>query len=393
MSKNSELTVLYVCDDWPVCGAAFSVLGILEQMKKKGVNVIVAVNGQDFFYQKVKELGYTVYQIPYSRMAIPSEVSNFKLLIRKVPRYFKKIKSNNQFEKLLRNEKIDIVHYSSVTIDGGYEIVNRKKIPIVWHIREFLDDDLRWRFRDYNKSIKELENSDVILTVSNQVKEKFSKMIKTTDLKTIYNGIETSPFEELMKSKHSEVQIGMVGTIKEEKGHMELLKAFSKLSLVKKNIRLIFLGNFDPQNNQFHSELKKIVDEKKISEIVEFRGQQTDVQSIWSDIDIAVVASWAEAFGRVTVEAILAKCLVVGANTGGTKEILDYLDTGIQFEAKNIDDLTNKLDESVRLVEKKEFNTDVPREKALREFSVSKNASNIFRIYKKIRSKVDGEEL
>lgn len=388
--NNSNLTVLYVCDNWPVCGAAFSVLGILGEMRKKGVNVVVAVNGKDYFYQRVKEMGVKVYVIPFSRMAVPNETSNIEISLRKLPRKIKKIYSDYQFEKMLAIEKIDIVHFSTVTIDGGFDVFHSNNIPIIWHIREFLEEDLNWRFRDHKKSIQQLESSDVIITVSNQVKEKYEKIVKNNNIKTIYNGIETTNYKTIKKLKNSDIYIGMIGTIKEEKGQIELLRAFTNLRFIDKKIHLIFVGKFDPVSIKYHSKLQKIVDKNNLCDVVEFRGQKTDIQSIWEDIDIAVVPSWVEAFGRVTVEAILAKCFVVGANTGGTKEILDYLDTGIQFKAKDVDDLSKKLRLAVVEISNSDINIDIPYEKALTTFSVSENANNIFDIYKKICTRGGG---
>lgn len=46
-----------------------------------------------------------------------------------------------------------------------------------------------------------------------------------------------------------------------------------------------------------------------------------------------VVASKAEAFGRVTAEAMFAGCLVIGRNTAGTKE---QFDNGLLFSQREI---------------------------------------------------------
>lgn len=384
LKKEKKLTVLYVCDNWPVCGAAFSVLGILKEMTIRGVKVVIAVNGEDFFYQRVKELDYTVYHIPFSKMAVPDSTSNATLAFRKIPRYLKKIKSDTGFKKLLKIENIDIVHYCTITVDGGFDVFENRGIPIIWHIREFLNEDLKWHFRSKRQSIRELESSKMIIAVSERVKEKYEKDIKNIEIKTIYNGIDVSPFMDLKKTTSSEIRIGIVGTIKKEKGQYELIEAFSKIARKFLNIKLIIIGKFDPLNNSYHSQLRDYAEKNELQQKVEFRGQKTSVQEIWSDIDIAVVPSWAEAFGRVTVEAILAKCFVVGADTGGTKEILDYLQTGAQFEAKNIEDLANKLEFAIKVIMNKEFNYDIPRENALKEFSISNNASNILSVYKKI---------
>ena len=50
--------------------------------------------------------------------------------------------------------------------------------------------------------------------------------------------------------------------------------------------------------------------------------------------DIFIMNSKAEGFGRVTVEAMLAGCLVLGRRTGGTLEIIDNAKNGILYDTE-----------------------------------------------------------
>ena len=52
-------------------------------------------------------------------------------------------------------------------------------------------------------------------------------------------------------------------------------------------------------------------------------------------MDIALVASCSEAFGRVTVEAMLAGMLVIGADVAGTSELICDGVNGILYEDDN----------------------------------------------------------
>ncbi|MFT8592315.1 MAG: glycosyltransferase [Bifidobacterium sp.] len=63
--------------------------------------------------------------------------------------------------------------------------------------------------------------------------------------------------------------------------------------------------------------------------------------------DIALVCSKCEAFGRVTIEAASAGCIVIGADTGATPEILSKIG-GIKYILGSCEDLGEKIREVIQ---------------------------------------------
>ena len=54
-----------------------------------------------------------------------------------------------------------------------------------------------------------------------------------------------------------------------------------------------------------------------------FSGYVEDVRPLMDNATALVVASYNEGFGRMSAEACFRGCLLIGRNTGGTKEIMD----------------------------------------------------------------------
>ena len=50
-----------------------------------------------------------------------------------------------------------------------------------------------------------------------------------------------------------------------------------------------------------------------------------------------------EAFGRVTVEAMMSGSAVIGSNSGCTKELISNNENGLLFKQGNYKDLANKI--------------------------------------------------
>ena len=54
-----------------------------------------------------------------------------------------------------------------------------------------------------------------------------------------------------------------------------------------------------------------------------------------------------EAYGRVTIEAMLSGCLAVGVNTGATPELIKDGETGLLYQAGNVESLAECIEEAL----------------------------------------------
>ena len=61
-------------------------------------------------------------------------------------------------------------------------------------------------------------------------------------------------------------------------------------------------------------------------------------------MDVELVCSRAEAFGRVTVEAMLGGIPVIGSNTGGTPELIQDGKNGYLYKYGNPEELESKME-------------------------------------------------
>src|SRR5699024_10686887 len=116
---------------------------------------------------------------------------------------------------------------------------------------------------------------------------------------------------------------------------------------------------------------------------ISFEGYRDDRQNVWSETDIALVTSSAEAFGRVTVEAMMAGALVIGADTMGTKEILNNR-YGLLYKQGNPKSLAESIIFSFQNINKIKRIADNGRNYAYNNFNSKTNADNIYKVYDKI---------
>jgi starch synthase len=140
-----------------------------------------------------------------------------------------------------------------------------------------------------------------------------------------------------INNSSNNVKILYVGRLTEQKGVITLIKAFIDLNV--QNVELWIVGN-GPQEN----ELKLIANASNKKENIKFYGFKNyfELETFYRDADIFVhPCIWPEAFGRTILEAMLFKLAIITSNRGAPQEIIG--DTGLIFEAENIEDLKNKL--------------------------------------------------
>jgi glycosyltransferase involved in cell wall biosynthesis len=137
---------------------------------------------------------------------------------------------------------------------------------------------------------------------------------------------------------------GIIGRLDPSKGHEYLLRA---LPLVRKagiDAAIVIIGEEShADTRQYPQFLYNLVQELDINAYVYFRPFQEDVQVAFKALDAFVMASIAETYGYVTIEAMASGVPVVGAKAGGTAEIITDQVTGLHFENKNYEDLAAKL--------------------------------------------------
>jgi hypothetical protein len=92
-----------------------------------------------------------------------------------------------------------------------------------------------------------------------------------------------------------------------------------------------------------------------------------------------------EAFGRVTVEAMLSGSLVIGSESAGTKELIIPFETGLLFKQNDIDDFVDKIQYALNDREVSRRIAKNGQAYMYNNMTAEKNAFEINKIYNKIK--------
>jgi len=141
-------------------------------------------------------------------------------------------------------------------------------------------------------------------------------------INVVYNALEQLPFPENLNKYEKPYTLLFVGTIEQRKGLLPLLKALKILAKTKRDVQLIVLGRAHSAEKAYYKKVENFIKKNGLTGNVKFSGVVPDTGKFLDQVELAVVPSLAEPFGRVVIEAMAHKKIVVGSAVGGIPEII-----------------------------------------------------------------------
>lgn len=284
-----------------------------------------------------------------------------------------------KMSKFVLDNNIDVIYSNTRVIDLGVRLKKSTDKKHVWHIREFGEEDFNYKIlNSYAKHWSNIYNyTDVIIANSKAVAKKITDIIGTrVPVTTIYNGVDEIHIcnKELPK-EYKYIKFLISGRICKAKGHDLLVKAIQ--ILLDNNIEdfEVYIAGRGDIKALCGKEFNKAVERK-----CKLLGQVDKIWELRKNVDVELMCSRQEAFGRVTVEAMFSKLLVIGSNSGGTAELINNMQNGILFNSGDANDLAKQM---MRVIKNPELiRTIVPKAQkdAIDRYSASKYCEAVSKV-------------
>ena len=378
------MNVMYVASDNCLSSGAFKSMVKLCELERDiyNINPIVVLpyygDGEELL--KSAKLNYVYVKSEDWIVSNRSESSKefIKKRIKVLLNFFSIIK----LEHLIKEKNIDIVHINTSYTYVGAIAAKKMHIPIVWHVRELLEEDQNNRFIARKFSKKLISKSNKIIAISNYVYAKYSKIFGEK-LVEIPNGIDETLYYVQRDILSDDItKYIYVGGISEKKGVGYIIDAMKQLIEEENyNVHLDILGN---DKMPFGDKMKEIIRENKLTDYINFNGLCVNTDEYYKKSDVMIMASECEAFGRTTVEAMQSGCLVIGSDSGATPDILNHGKAGILFKPRDSVDLKNKM---IYVMKNKSICRKIAKDgqnRAIRKYTARENAKQIYEVYKSI---------
>lgn len=252
----------------------------------------------------------------------------------KIPesRYFlKKIINIFIRAKKIKKIKKQLNINCSISFLSGPNIVNclsRKDDKIIISIRNMQSKLKKDFFRDIVNQIT-LKKSDIIVTVSNDVKDDLQKSYKVDQNKiiTIPNMVNINKIEQMQDDEIEEkelflsdnIKIINIGRLIYQKGQWHLIKAMKIVTEKYKNVNLIILGR-----GELEKKLQELIHKLNLQDNIYLLNFKTNPYKYLKNSDIFVSTSLYEGMSNVILEAMACGLPIIATDCkGGTKEIIE----------------------------------------------------------------------
>lgn len=137
--------------------------------------------------------------------------------------------------------------------------------------------------------------------------------------------------------------IGVVARLEKGKGVMDAVKVADHLRQTDMPFQLVFFGN-EPIGGEGHKqELEDEVRRRNLRDCVQFAGHRTDIEQVIASLDVMLMPSPAETFGRVIIEAMASGTPVVASGGGGVSSIVRHHVDGILAGPHNIEEMADGI--------------------------------------------------
>ncbi|OUQ37359.1 glycosyltransferase family 4 protein [Faecalibacterium sp. An121] len=367
-------------------GANRSFLMVIENLKKKYNHTIkVIIPGKGPIEKELISKGilYDIVDLPQTGCVLCGEKKD---LLRKCKANIKAaihyLKANIRYKSYI---EYDLVYINGTSQLFGYYIAKKMHKPFVWHFRGYLTENHYYCFSQ-TKIFN--DNCGKIIVISKSMFQNLPELlgIDCKHMTVIPNGLEMMLGRKKTILCNNSVNCVLCGRLISIKGQMEAIEA---LYILKrhgiKNVYLHFAGDLNAGNKRYIEELKKVTKKYDLQDKVIFEGQIDDMTNFREKMDIELMCSINEPFGRVTVEGMRSNLLVIGANTGGTLDIINNGYNGLLYEQGNPEDLAEKILYALNHPDKAQKISDNAYEFSKNNFTIDENVKKINEVLMEVK--------
>jgi glycosyltransferase involved in cell wall biosynthesis len=290
---------------------------------------------------------------------------------------------------IARQEGAHLIHGNGSRENIAAGLVGRLLgIPVVWHLRNLVAPgmlDIEKPFTFLPRRI--IANSRAVARRMKRIPWARSRLV------VIYNGVDLDAFggngrsggrgatRSELGAGEEEVLVGIVGRIGEGKGHELFLRAARAAASEEPRLRFAVIGDELFSREDRRGRLDRLVRELDLSDRVTCTGHRDDVERLVRALDLLVLASDSEPFGRVLIEAMAAGRPVVATDSGGVPEVVEGGVSGLLVRPGNVGLMAKAITRLSSDPVLRDRMGRLGRERAERKFSIERHVEKVQKLY------------
>lgn len=253
------------------------------------------------------------------RAVFPREVpGNSKLMKLLTPKWLHKLCVKEHYDI-----EVSYLEGPSARVISGCQAADTRLISWI-HVEQHTMANLSGSFRSEKEALGCYNRFDQTVCVSQYVHDDFCQLLDfQKPCRVLYNTVESDKIlagaseaaPELVDD--GKIRLIAVGTLKQSKGYMRLLRIIKRLRDKQYPVHLYILGI-----GPLQQEMEEYIRQNELQDTVALLGYQTNPYKYVSKCDLFVCASYAEGFSTAATEALIVGTPVCTVEVSGMKEML-----------------------------------------------------------------------
>ncbi len=285
----------------------------------------------------------------------------------------------NIIEKI-SDEKINLVYSNSITVNIGISISRKLGCEHIWHLRESMEP-FKFKFSTGTFFAKQIfiNGAKKYILISDFLVNSYKNLLPENKVVRIYNGIKINDNNSRVNNSTDTIKLCLIGIICEQKNQLDAVKAINILTRERgmSNIELHLVGE---GKEDYLRSIHEYIETNDLSSNIIIPSHQSDINSYLKNMNLGLVCSKDEAFGRVSIEYMLHNMPVIASRSGANEELIAENINGVTYELFDENELANKIEYFIGNPGKLKTMGKAAYEYAKSNFSSQKNTEAIYKV-------------
>jgi glycosyltransferase involved in cell wall biosynthesis len=307
-----------------VSGPDESLLGLIGALRPLGVDPHVVLPKPGPHVARYEALGAKVHYAPLTVLKRSVSLQ----AIAAMP--FSLFRGARAVAAIAREERIDLIHTNmEVVLDGS--IASRLwRIPHLLHYRGNTLDQPKIVFDALTRfwtstSFRVVAISDATAKIFRKrgLGEQVVSLPNPVDVGAYLRATRSDEVRRELGAEPGDILLGTVGRVHPRKDLETFLRAGALLTRSIPRLKIVVVGSAEaPEEVDYQRRLDGLVQDLGIADRVRFAGARRDMPAVFKALDLFVLASRHEGFGRVVAEAIAAGLPAVVSDEGAPPSLV-----------------------------------------------------------------------
>jgi len=267
----------------------------------------------------------------------------------------------------------------------------RLGIPTLSHVRLSIPERM---IRHYD-----LRRADRIMAVSRAIAEPFRSWPDyDRRVRVIYNGMDVTGWRQAagdVAAARKDVRermglapdaflVGQIGLISHRKQQHLLIEAAQRLVARRADAHFLIVGDPSPRERDYGEEVAAAMEAPGLSGCVTLWPFRREIAPVFAALDVNLLISSDEGFGRVAIEAGALRVPTIGTRIGGIPEVVTDGETGLLVGVSDAEGLAAAIDRLGTDAGLRRRMGDAARGRVERDFTIEVHARRIMDLYEEV---------